>query len=115
MIKTFLSDSGQPPSPEEGLLYKHITLYGQTFSLYYGYYEECDRINPEVEPMPIYPDFLKEPRFTEDGYPFVTKMQDICKYYRGKEGQCRDCADCEYYQHGDDLLGICLCRERVKR
>lgn len=109
MIKSFLVDTPQQPKPEEGLLYRCVTIYGHTFPLYYGYYEECDRINPEVDPMPIYPDFLKEPRFTEQGHPFVTKMQDACPYYRGKAGKCRECADCKYYQHGDDLLGICLC------
>ena len=28
---------------KEGDLYKVITIYGKTFELYYGYYEEKDR------------------------------------------------------------------------
>lgn len=97
-----------PPSAfAEGDLYKIITAHGRTFPIHYGYYEECDRDNPAIEPMPIYPDFLKSPQYTEEGAPFVTKMQDICSYYKGKESTENDCADCAYYRHGDELIGIC--------
>ncbi len=99
----------QRPIFQEGDLYKIISLHGHTFPLYYGYYEECERQNPEIDPMPIYPDFLKEPRYTDDGFPFVTKMQDACKHYNGKTGKYNDCAECACYLHGDELIGICIC------
>lgn len=113
MIGTIFSADTQnkvPPN-REGDLYKEFTLHGHTFSLYYGYYEERERENPAAEPMPIYPDFLKEPRYTADGFPFVTKMQDACKHYKGRRGKFSECAECEYYLHGDELLGLCVCPE----
>jgi len=97
--------------PREGMLYKVVDLHGHRFPLYYGYYEEWERENPAEEPMPIYPDFLKQPRYTAEGFPFVTKMQDPCKYYRGREGDFNDCGECSHYLHGDELLGICVCPE----
>lgn len=93
----------------EGDHYKTVRLHGHTFELYYGFYEECDRENPDIEPMPIYPDFLKSPKFTSTGFPFVTKMQDACEHYKGKDSKESECADCEYYRHGDDLIGTCAC------
>lgn len=116
MIQVLLSrdDRSDVPVPQEGTLYKVLNLHGQTFPLYYGYYEECERQNPAVEPMPIYPDFQKEPRYTQDGFPFVTKMQDRCMHYQGKDSQFSDCAECHHYLHGDELLGICICPKNRK-
>ena len=116
MIQVLLSrdDRSDVPVPQEGTLYKVLNLHGQTFPLYYGYYEECERQNPAVEPMPIYPDFQKEPRYTQDGFPFVTKMQDRCMHYQGKDSQFSDCAECHHYLHGEELLGICICPKNRK-
>ena len=94
---------------QEGELFKVIQLWEQSFPIYYGYYEQCDRENPAVDPMPIYPDFLKAPRYTQDGAPFVTQMQDICPHYCGKQSPSRECGDCRYYLQGEELLGICTC------
>ncbi len=102
----------KPIIHREGELYKTVMLHGHTFELCYGYYEECDRENPVIDPMPIYPDFLKEPKYTSQGLPFVTKMQDACIYYIGKQIKDRDCAECKYYKHGEDLLGVCTCPEK---
>ena len=99
---------------QEGDLYKIVNIHGRTFKLYYGYYEDCDRENPAVDPMPIYPDFLKEPQYTDEGFSFVTKMQDACRHYKGKAGKFNDCAECQYYMHGDELLGICTCPKNKK-
>lgn len=111
MIGTLFSQDthGKAPVPEEGELYKEIKLHGQTFPLYYGYYAKCERENPAIDPMPIYPNFLEEPRYTDEGFAFVTKMQDSCRHYVGKLGKFNECAECEYYLHGDELLGICTC------
>ncbi len=99
---------------KEGDLYKILSISDCTFKLYYGYYEEYERENPAIEPMPIYPDFLKAPRYTDDGFPFVTKMQDACKRFKGKADEFSECAECEHYLHGDDLIGICTCHQNQK-
>ena len=92
----------------EGELYKSVELHGKRFVLYYGYYEECDRVNPLCDPIPIYPDFLKAPVYTDSGEPFVTAMQDVCEGYRGDApSPDTTCADCEYFKRGEDWFGIC--------
>lgn len=96
--------------PEEGTLYRVIDLHGCQFPIYYGYYDELDRNNPTVDPMPVYPDFIKSPRFTSEGYRFVTKMQDACNYYIGSLVKEKECAECSHYCHGEDLVGICKCQ-----
>lgn len=99
---------------KEGELYKIITAHGRTFEIYYGYYEEIDRQNPLCNPMEIYPDFKKDPIYTDKGMPFVTAMQEICEYYKGNTDECT-CYQCAYYESCEDLLGICKCRLRQKR
>ena len=93
----------------EGELYKEIKLYGRTFTLYYGYYDECDRKNPLCEPIVIYPDFIREPVYTDIGEPFVTMVQDACNGYKGETIRTPDttCADCKYFQRGEDWFGVC--------
>ena len=100
----------------EGELYKRVELYGRTFDLYYGYYDECDRINPLCEPIVIYPDFSKEPLYTDGGEPIVTMMQDACHLYDGEEKKTPNttCADCKYFQRGEEWFGVCLCKENKK-
>lgn len=99
---------------KEGDLYKVVSAFGETFELYYGYYEECERENMTVEPMPIYPDFTREPKYTKEDFAFVTKMQDACRHYIGRPGKNQECAECQYYAHGDELLGICTCKENKR-
>ena len=95
--------------PKEGDLYKIVTTFGKTFELRYGYYEECDRQSLLCEPVVIYPDFLGEPVYTDNGEPFVTMVQDVCKSYRGESKSTPNttCAECKYFQHGEDWFGIC--------
>lgn len=98
----------------EGTRYKTIELYGNTFEIKYGYYEDYERESEFGEPLPIYPDFIKQPLYTSDGYPFVTKMLSMCEH--GKS-EFRDacCAECPYYLHGADMIGICRCEENRLR
>lgn len=102
------------PSPErepahrEGDLYKRIVTFGKEFTLYYGYYEEIDRHSKYAEPTEIYPDFLKNPVFTENGEPFVTAMQNPCAYYTKERDTADKCGDCKYFRKGEELFGICL-------
>ena len=98
---------------KEGDLYKVVTTFGKTFELRYGYYGECDR---KYEPNVIYPDFLCEPLYTDNGEPFVTMVQDACKSYRGETKRTVDttCAECKYFQRGEDWIGICTCLNNKK-
>ena len=96
----------------EGDLYKRVHSFGECFELYYGYYEDFER--GHTDPIPIYPDFLREPRYTAQGYPFATQMQDMCEQgvfrRQGLQDQC--CGNCIHFAQGEDLLGICICREK---
>ena len=95
----------------DGDLFKVVTLYGKTFEIRYGYYEEYER--HREEPVPIYPDFKASPVYTNEGYPFVTQMQELCDHGKSPfPDGC--CVDCEHYRHGDDLLGICLCKQNTQ-
>ena len=100
--------------PKEGEIYRVLSIFGEIFELRYGYYEECDRQNPLCDPVPIYPDFIREPRFTKDGDPFVTMMQDVCEHFASEAEQNEDngCADCDYFIQGEEMLGICTCKRR---
>ncbi len=103
------------PAPKEGDLFKIIQLHGRTFEIRYGFYEECDRNNRFAEPMEIYPDFEKEPQHTDDGVPFVTAMQTPCENFSGEEHKDSTCEECAFYDHGEELLGICTCPKNRKR
>ena len=94
----------------EGTLYKNLTVFDKTFEVRYGYYEKFERENANSYPVPIYPDFLKDPLYTRDGHPFVTKMQELCRFGSSKfKDGC--CADCPHYLHGEEMIGICTCAE----
>ncbi len=98
---------------KEGDLYKEVTVGGKTFRLVYGYYEDFEKEYPEAEPMPIYPDFIKDPCYADDKRPIVTAMQDICKHYLGKkDADC--CSDCKYFEKSQELFGICSCPQNKK-
>lgn len=105
-------NSGNVPLPREGDLYKRITVAGKTFELYYGYYEEFER--EYNDPMPLYPDFRRQPHYTDDGEPIVTGMQDACPYYSGRESG-DSCASCKYFKSCEELFGICFCPNNKQR
>lgn len=89
---------------KDGELYKVISLGGKEFEIRYGYYEDYER--ESGEPIPIYPDFIKNPCKTDDGRPFVTQMQAICEYGTSsfEDGFC---VDCKHFVEGEELIGIC--------
>lgn len=101
--------------PKEGQLYKVLTAHGKEFPLYYGYYEEKDRYSKYNDPVEIYPNFIACPVYTDDGIPFVTAMQDICKHFSGKKGEDSTCYHCSHYKKCEELLGVCQCTARRKR
>lgn len=114
MLTHILSLGGeQPHVPKEGDLYKEVTVHGKTFRLVYGYYEEFERDGRYNEPMPIYPDFIKEPTFTEEGIPIVTAMQDICGQYDG-EAEGDSCSQCRHFHKCEELFGVCRCLQKQK-
>lgn len=100
--------------PKEGDLFKVIQLRGETFEIRYGFYEECDRHNQFAEPIEIYPDFIRSPRHTVEGEPFVTAIQSPCDHFHGKRNDNSICEDCAYYRQGEELLGICTCPHNLK-
>ena len=99
------------PKIRDGDLYKVVRVCERDFVIRYGYYEEYERARGE--PIPIYPDFRRTPEYTKDGQPFVTQMQELCEYGDSKfrEGCC---VDCRYYRQGDDLIGVCTCKQNEK-
>lgn len=114
MITKILQGATQSPSPKEGDLYKEITISGKTFKLLYGYYESFERESPFNEPMPIYPDFIKEPHWTDEGIPITTAMQNICNFYNGKKDEDSSCSDCSFFQIYEDLFGLCNCPQNKR-
>lgn len=108
-------DSGpKATAPKEGDLYKVIQLLGNTFEIRYGYYEDSDRYSRYAEPMEIYPDFLKEPRYTDEGIPFATAIQCPCRYFSGEMKQDNTCEDCSFFRPGEELIGLCVCPNNKK-
>ena len=104
------------PGRKEGDLYKVVTAYGRTFELYYGYYEEADKNNPYVEPMEMYPNFIDNPVYTDEGVPFATALQKPCQHFKGEADDDNTCYQCAHYEKCEELLGVCGCKaRRLKR
>ena len=99
----------QPHTPKEGDLYKEVTISDKTFRLLYGYYESFERESPFNDPIPIYPDFIKEPHYTAEGIPIATAMQNVCEFYNGKNDEDSSCSDCVFFQKYEELFGLCNC------
>ena len=99
---------------KEGDVYKVVKIFDRTFELRYGYYNELDRNGKYNEPIPIYPDFLRTPEYTQEGIPIVTAMQDVCGEYMGKP-KSETCNGCLYFSEGEEHFGLCTHRERWKR
>lgn len=100
---------------KEGDLHKLFRLGGRTIELRYGYYDpQLER--GKIDPTLIYPNFKKEPLYTDDGVPFVTADQDICEYFKPKseisgEGWCNDC---QHIEKHEEFIGLCRCYMRRK-
>ena len=109
LTKILMQGAEQSPPPKEGDLYKEVTVGGNTFKIFYGYYEEFERESPFNDPMPIYPDFIKEPHYTAEGIPIATAMQNVCEFYNGKNDEDSSCSDCVFFQKYEELFGLCNC------
>jgi len=86
-----------------------ISLGGQTFEIFQEIDEEFDTA------YLIYPDFEKEPLYTDKGRPFATAGQESCEHglSRSKEADFTDdCGGCLWFHREAtpvDLIGICMC------
>lgn len=98
---------------KEGDLYKVVAVHGAVFELRYGYYDDKDRGDP---PDVIYPDFDREPLYTNEGLPFATRMQDACELYIGDRERSEDsvCGECRHFKHFEEWIGVCCHVEKRK-
>ena len=110
MLLKLLNSDSQMGKPKEGELYREVTVDGNRFCLFYGYYEESDRNSLYNDPIPIYPDLIQTPVYTKEGIPIVTAMQDVCERYHGKPSG-ESCNDCIYFRIKEELFGVCNCLE----
>lgn len=112
LTKVLMQGAEHPPAPKEGELYKEISIGGNTFKIFYGYYEDFERESPFNDPMPIYPNFTKKPHYTAEGIPIVTAMQNICEFCNENNDEDSSCSDCSFFQKSEDLFGFCNCPQR---
>lgn len=113
--KPYNSASARESHPKEGDLYKIITVFGNTFEIYYGYYEDSDRYSKFPEPVEVFPNFVKAPLFTENGEPFVTAIQSPCESFEKVRDITDTCVDCKYFKPGEELIGLCVCEKNLQR
>ena len=113
--KIIIQGSEISSTPKEGELYKEVTISDKTFRLLYGYYESFEREGLFNEPMPIYPDLIKEPHYTADGTPIATAMQNVCEFYNGIKDEDSSCSDCSFFHRSEDLFGLCSCPQNKRR
>ena len=92
--------------PKEGELYDVVSVYGKTFEIYYGYYEDYERNSKYNEPVPIYPDLFSFPEYDGDGNRIVTQMQISCENYSGSADE-DSCGKCVHFKRGKNLFGLC--------
>ncbi len=100
------------PNKKEGDLYKLLLIHGREFPIRYGYYSADERDCWEL--TPIFPDFLKEPMYTDEGFPFVTADQDTCPHFKPKQYVSGEnwCNDCVHFSLKEELIGICICKRK---
>ena len=99
----------------EGEIYEVIEIAGYKFEILCGYYTKQDKKAGLV--LPIYPDFIKDPKYTKEGFPLATCMQDSCRYYDViPNSDIEDkCIDCKYFENEiRKAIGICKCKKRMK-
>jgi len=99
-------------TPREGDIYEVVYVGGHCFTIRYGYYKDSER--DSTDPIPIYPCFISDPHYTEDGFPLITRIQDACEHYNTGNGYEGDgwCADCLHCSGDQGEIGICQCEHR---
>ena len=98
----------------DGDIYKVVIISDNRFTIRYGYGTDAER--EKWEPTPIYPDFISEPVYTADGFPFATAFQDICQHYKIKPDNNGEswCDNCIYFDKREDYIGLCKCDRRMQ-
>lgn len=94
----------------EGDVHEVAFVGGHSFMIRYGYYSEQDRHTSE--PIPIYPCFVQEPKYTQEGHPLITRIQDACHHYSPEADGEGWCADCRHACQWNGQIGICRCEDR---
>ena len=97
----------------DGDLYRTVVIDGVEFRILYGYISEGERERGWA-PYPVYPDFLREPRYTEGGWAFATAFQDVCSHYAPTASGEVWCGNCLYFDKRDKCIGICTHSARRK-
>ena len=93
---------GKPP-------YKTYRVGGKSFFIYLKYDEQLE------ENYPAYPDFQKNPEYTNENRPFATAEQESCQYCKPRvpeKAPPGDCGGCGWFfreQTPYDPIGICMC------
>lgn len=95
--------------PKEGDLYKRYVVDDHTFEIRYGFYIEEER--GRVEPLPVFPDLVKDPVYTAAGEPVTALVQVPCGHYAPRQAERSEgwCGDCIHYDGGKEEMGRCLC------
>ena len=98
---------------EQNKVYKVCRVGRRVFQIYLEYDEQLK------ERYPVYPDFTEHPEFTDEGRPFATAEQESCAHCKPqKQGETKpfDCGGCGWFlreQTPFDLIGVCMCVERI--
>lgn len=83
---------------------KTYHVEGATFTIPLRYDEKSGRY------MEVYPDFIKNPVYTQEGYPIMLTLEDACVFGKGKNANepLVDCGSCHFYrQLPNALIGVC--------
>jgi len=92
---------------------KIILAGGKEFRLY----KELDELNQEE--ILAYPDFEKEPEYTDDGRPFAGATDSSCRQRKPitpGEPDSGDCGGCGWFfrEAQFDIIGVCMCECRKR-
>lgn len=96
-----------------GALYKTVEIDGARFEIYYGFYNEREK-ELGYEPTPIYPNFDKEPKYTNRGNLVVAVYKDPCTHFKPlpKTIEIDGCVNCIYFDQKEDYIGFCKCEKQ---
>ena len=90
-------------------LWKIFNVGGREFRIDREYDQEVD------ESYPVYPDFMENPEYTDDGRPFTTAEHEGCHHYRpavSEDPETDDCGGCFWFRRDEtpyDIIGVCMC------
>jgi hypothetical protein len=94
--------------PEQKKPWRICRVGGRVFLIYKIH-------NHEHEAIPAYPDFLKNPEYTDDNRPFTSAVYESCVFYKPTTPDAPvsgDCGGCGWFYREEtpyDIIGICMC------